>query len=89
MFESVADAPIHGHLGNGLTYRNKPLTVDARGDARTLVNGDGDGRAAALLKYARYAGPGAVLLVEEEGTTKRAYYGSSLPSDALTIYPHA
>ena len=89
MFDAVADAPIHGHLGNGLTYRSKPLTVDARGDARTTVSGESDGRVPSLLKYARYTGPGSVLVVEEEGTSKRAYYGSPMPSDALTIYPHA
>jgi len=86
----VDDAPIHGHLGNGLTYRSKPLTMDARGDARTMANGDTDRRASGMLKYARYVGPGgALLVVEEEGAEKRAYYGHALPVDGITIYPHA
>ena len=90
LFDVVDDAPIHGQLGNGLTYRNKPLSVDARGDARTTATGDTDGRSPSLLKYARYTGPGgALLVVEEEGATKRAYYGHSMPPDGLTIYPHA
>src|SRR4051812_12966984 len=58
LFDAVDDAPIHGQLGNGLTYRTRPLSVDARGDARTTAAGDTDGRSAGLLKYARYAGPG-------------------------------
>ena len=89
-FDVVDDAPIHGQLGNGLTYRERPLSVDARGDARTSAKGETAGRGAGLLKYARYAGPGgALLVVEEEGAAKRAYYGSVVPPDALTIYPHA
>ncbi len=90
LFDAVEDAPIHGHLGNGLTYRDKPLTVEARGDARVAVSGEAAERAPGLLKYSRYAGPGgALLVVEEEGAEKRAYFGAAVPVDGLTIYPHA
>jgi hypothetical protein len=94
LLDAVADAPIHGQLGSGLTYRDKPLTLEARGDARALPIGETDGRGAGLLRYARYAGPGGALLlveqlVEEKGANKRALYGATVPSSSLTIYPHA
>lgn len=90
LLDVVEDAPIHGQLGTGLTYRGKPLTLEARGDAHTQPLGETDGRAGGVLRYARYAGPGgALLLVEEEGTSKRALYGQAVPSSSLTIYPHA
>ena len=90
LLDVVDDAPIHGQLGTGLTYRAKPLTLEARGDARTQPIGETDGRGGGILRYARYAGPGgALLLVEEEGTNKRALYGHAVPSSSLTIYPHA
>jgi hypothetical protein len=90
LLDLVEDAPIHGQLGSGLTYRGKPLTLEARGDARTQPSGETGGRSAALLKYARYAGPGgALLVVEEEGAHKRALYGHALPTSSITIYPHA
>lgn len=90
LLDIVDDAPIHGQLGTGLTYRGRPLALDARGDARVTVSGETDERGAGLLKYARYTGPGgALLVVEEEGTTKRALFGQSVPDSSLTIYPHA
>jgi hypothetical protein len=90
LLDVVDDAPIHGQLGGGLTYRGRPLTLEARGDARITLSGDTGQRGAGLLKYARYTGPGgALLVVEEEGTTKRALYGQAVPHSSLTIYPHA
>jgi hypothetical protein len=90
LLDVVDDAPIHGQLGSGLTYRGRPLTLEARGDARITVTGDTAQRNAGLLKYARYTGPGgAMLIVEEEGTSRRALYGQSVPQSSLTIYPHA
>ena len=91
LLDLVDDAPIHGQLGTGLTYRGRPLTLEARGDARITPHGDTHAAGAALVRYARYAGPGgAVLLVEEEDAhTKRALFGQLLPSSSFTIYPHA
>lgn len=91
LLDSVDDAPIHGQLSGGLTYRGKPLTLDARGDARVVPSGDtGDRDQQALLRYARYSGPGgALLIVEEEGPVRRAYYGNLTPPSSLQIYPHA
>ena len=89
LLDEVDDAPIHGQLGTGLTYRGKPLTLEARGDARTQPMGESDGREGGMLRYARYAGPGgALLLVEEASMSKRALYGHAVPSSSLTIYPH-
>lgn len=86
-FSVVEDAPIFGQLGTGLTYRGKPFSLDARGDARTQVEGEAGDRAGALLKYARYAGPGGeTLVVEEEGVAKRALFGHQVPPDSLSIY---
>lgn len=86
-FEIVEDAPIFGALGSGLTYRSKPFSLEARGDARTHVEGDAGTRAGAILRYARYAGPGGeTLLVEEEGAQKRALYGHQVPPSSLSIY---
>lgn len=90
LLDLVDDAPVHGQLGSGLTYRGRPLTLESRGDARIAVHGETDARSAGLLKYARYTGPGgALLLVEEEGATKRALFGQAVPTSSLTIYPHA
>ena len=90
LLDLVDDAPIHGRLGDGLTYRSRPLAVEARGDARTSITGENAGRTAGLLRYARYTGPGgALLVVEEEGAAKRAYFGHTLTTEAVTVYPHA
>jgi hypothetical protein len=91
LLDAVGDAPVHGQLVGGLTYRGKPLTLDSRGDARVQPGGDTDDRGhPALLRYARYSGPGgALLLVEEEGVTRRAYHGHEAPPSSLQIYPHA
>lgn len=90
LLDVVDDAPIHGQLGTGLTYRGRPLTLESRGDARIAVSGETGQRGAGLLKYARYTGPGgALLVVEEEGATKRALFGQTVPLSSLTIYPHA
>jgi Domain of unknown function (DUF4178) len=85
-FELVDDAPLFGQLGAGLTYRSKPFAVAARGDARTSAEGDVGERRGALLKYARYTGPGGeALVVEEEGGVKRAWFGRSVPPSSLTL----
>ena len=90
LLDAVDDAPFHGQLGAGLTYRNHPLMLEARGDARIQASGESDGRAGGTLRYARYAGPGgALLLVEEHAARKRALYGHTVSSSSLTIYPHA
>jgi hypothetical protein len=88
VLESVDDAPLFGQLGAGLTFRGRALTLEARGDARTVVHGAVDGRSAGLLRYARYAGAGgALLVVEEEGASKRALFGHITPTSTITIYP--
>lgn len=91
LLDPVDDAPIHGQLSSGLTYRQRPLQIDGRGDARVTPSGDtGERNQAMLLKYARYSGPGgALLLVEDELGQKRALYGQLVPETALQIYPHA
>lgn len=85
--EAVEDAPLFGSLGQGLTYRGKALTLEARGDARATALGEAR-RAPGLVRYARYAGPGgALLIVEELGRERRALFGHQAPTSTLTIYP--
>lgn len=91
LFDVVEDAPVHGQLGDGLTFRGRPFTLEARGDAWVTPSGDtGTRTARTLLRYTRYRGPGgAALVVETEGTTRRAFHGEALPTATLQIYPHA
>jgi hypothetical protein len=90
LLDAVDDAPVHGQLASGLTYRGKSLILDGRGDARVTASGEVDDRDSGLMKYARYTGPGGALLVlEDEGPKRRAYSGNTLPASSLTIYPHA
>lgn len=85
--EPVDDAPLFGSLGQGLTYRGKAMTLEARGDARTTAQGEAR-RAGGLLRYARYQGPGgAVLVVEEMGRERRALFGHQAPASTIGIYP--
>jgi hypothetical protein len=86
--EPVDDAPLFGQLYSGLTYRGLPFTLQARGDARVTTFGDVLGRLDGLLKYTTYAGPGgAVLVIEEEGAIRRAYFGRKVPSSSLSFMP--
>lgn len=85
--EPVDDAPLFGSLGQGLTYRGRAMTLEARGDARTTALGEAK-RAGGLLRYARYAGPaGALLIVEQLGSDRRALFGHVTPSSTISIYP--
>lgn len=85
--EPVDDAPLFGSLGQGLTYRGKALTLEARGDARASAQGE-IAREGGLVRYARFAGPGgALLVVEELGAQRRALFGHLAPASTLTIYP--
>lgn len=85
--EPVDDAPLFGKIGQGLTYRGKALTLEARGDARATAQGEVR-RAGGVLRYARFTGPGGVLLiVEETGNERRALFGHLAPTSTLTIYP--
>jgi hypothetical protein len=84
--EPVDDAPLFGSLGQGLTYRGKALTLEARGDARATAQGDMT-REGGLVRYARYAGPGgALLVVEELGAKRRALFGQQAPASTISIY---
>ncbi len=85
--EPVDDAPLFGALGQGLTYRGKPLTLEARGDARASAQGEIQ-REGGLVRYARYAGPGgALLVVEELVRERRAMFGHLTPTSTIAIYP--
>ncbi|MBI1944861.1 MAG: DUF4178 domain-containing protein [Deltaproteobacteria bacterium] len=85
--EPVEDAPLFGSLGQGLTYRGKALTLEARGDARATALGEVQ-RAGGLLRYARFTGPGgALLIVEDAGHERRALFGHLAPTSSLSIYP--
>lgn len=84
--EPVEDAPLFGNLGQGLTYRGRAMTLDARGDARATAQGEMK-REGGLVRYARYSGPGGELLVIEElGARRRALFGSVTPTSTLSIY---
>ncbi|MCC7071050.1 MAG: DUF4178 domain-containing protein [Deltaproteobacteria bacterium] len=85
--EHADDAPLFGALGQGLTYRGKAMTLEARGDARATAQGEAR-RSGGLVRYARYTGPGgALLIVEEAGNERRALFGHVAPTSTLAIYP--
>lgn len=85
--DAADDAPLFGTLGQGLTYRGKPMTLEARGDARATAQGEAR-RSGGLVRYARYAGPGgALLIVEEAGHERRALFGHVAPTSTIAIYP--
>jgi hypothetical protein len=82
----VTDAPTFGVLYQGLTYRAQPYTLQARGDARVTVQGDVVDRRDGTLHYHRYTGPGgALLVIEEEGSARRAYAGHVVPTSTLAF----
>lgn len=91
LLDTVDDAPVHGQLGAGLTYRGRPFHLERRGDARVSPSGETGTRVQpALLRYARYSGAGGgLLLVESEGSIRRAFYGEALALPTLQIFPHA
>lgn len=74
-----------GQLMHGLTFAGRSYQLDLRGDARVAVDGDGIGRASGTLAYARYEAGGALLLVEDEGPTRRAYVGECVPETSLSF----
>ncbi len=85
--EHADDAPLFGALGQGLTYRGKAMTLEARGVARATAQGEAR-RSGGLVRYARYTGPGgALLIVEEAGNERRALFGHVAPTSTLAIYP--
>ncbi len=85
--DAVDDAPLFGALGQGLTYRGKSLSLEARGDARVTPEGEAR-RSGGLVRYARYQGPGgALLIVEEAGAERRALFGHQAPTTTIAIYP--
>ena len=86
--EQVDDAPTFGQLYSGLTYRGLPFTLQARGDARVTTFGDVLGRLDGRLKYTTYTGPGgALLVIEEEGAIRRAFFGRKQPASSLSLMP--
>ncbi len=85
LVEPVDGLPV-GQLAQGLTFGGQSFTLDLRGDARIVVDGDIPDRAAGVCAYARYSGAGgALLLVEDEGALRRAYLGSRIPATSLSL----
>lgn len=77
-----------GQLLQGLTFQGQSFHLEIRGDARTSVDGDvGNGvSGGGVIAYARYGGGGgALLLVEDEGAARRAFLGSRVPADSLSL----
>ncbi len=84
-FVEPGDGLPSGQLMHGLTHAGRSYQLDVRGDARVTLDGDGFGRGAGTLAYARYLASGALLLIEDEGQTRRAYVGESVPPSALSF----
>jgi hypothetical protein len=77
MLDKVDDAP-RGQLQQGMHHKNTALDLEIRGDAR--INGD------RAVKYARYTGAGgALLLVEDESGSRRAFFGHTVLASSLTL----
>jgi hypothetical protein len=79
-----------GQLLQGLTYAGQSFQLEVRGDARVAVDGEvvvGDrSLQPGVIAYARYSGPGgAVLLVEDEGASRRAWLGERVPASSLSL----
>jgi hypothetical protein len=76
-----------GQLASGLTHDGQPLTLDVRGDARTAIAGEVGSRSPGQLEYARYSGGGgALLLVEDEGASRRGFFGHRVQASSLMLY---
>jgi hypothetical protein len=85
-FVDVADGLPAGQLLQGLTFAGQSFTLDLRGDARIVVDGEVPGRSSGACVYARYGGAGgALLLVEDEGPTRRAFFGSRVPPSSVSL----
>ncbi len=80
-----------GQLLQGLTFLGQSFQLEVRGDARIVVDGDVglpglSSSGGGVLAYARYGGPGgSLLLVEDEGTVRRAFVGHRLPASSLSL----
>lgn len=88
-FEPASDIPSFGQLYDGLTHRGLPFRLVRRGDAYVSKEGDVDGRAAGLVRYTTYEGPGGMYLnVEEaEGSERRALTGDRVIAAGLMLMP--
>jgi len=85
-FVDVAHGLPAGQLFEGLTFGGRAYQLEVRGDARISVDGDVGGRKPGVVAYARYAGAGgALLLVEDEGTARRAFVGEKVPASSLSL----
>lgn len=82
----VDDLP-RGQLLQGLTYAGQGFSLEARGDARVLVDGDVFGLSSGgRLAWSRYSGTGgALLLVEDHGAGRRGLLGSRVPMGSLSF----
>lgn len=90
MLSIAEDAPLFGQLGQGLTFRGDPYILQARGDARLLldVRVDAAGLKDGRLGYARYDGPGGMrLIIEEQGGRRRAYAGELVAKKTFSLMP--
>jgi len=79
-----------GQLLQGLTHAGHTFQLEVRGDARVAVDGEvvvGDrSLQPGVIAYARYSGAGgAVLLVEDEGASRRAWLGERVPASSLSL----
>lgn len=75
-----------GQLLQGLTFAGQTFHLEVRGDARVTIDGEVDGTSAGTIAYARYSGPGgALLLVEDAGAARRAFFGSRVPASSLSL----
>jgi len=88
-FEPATDIPSFGQLYDGLTHRGLPFRLARRGDAHVAAEGDVGERAAGLVRYSTYDGPGGMYLnVEEEaGAERRALTGDRVETSGLMLMP--
>lgn len=90
MLSVAEDAPLFGQLGQGLTFRRDPYILQARGDARLLLDTrvDAAGLKEGRLSYSRYEGPGGLrLIIEEQGGQRRAYAGELVAKKTFSLMP--
>lgn len=90
LFSRAEDAPLFGQLSQGLTFRGQPYLLDIRGDAFVSVDAVGAEKEfeSGRLRYSRYQGPGgAVLVIEEQGDTRRAFAGEKVAKATVSLMP--
>ncbi|HEY1097931.1 MAG TPA: DUF4178 domain-containing protein [Myxococcota bacterium] len=88
-FLDVAAGLPSGQLFSGLSFAGHAFSLEGRGDARTTVDGDTSAlplSTGGVLAWTRYTGAGgALLLVEDDGATRRAFIGQQVPAASLSI----